>query len=81
MTRNLIAIGVVSAFTLMAAAAFAQNPPHNEDPNGAGMQRQGAQSAGAKKHNSKIQKQTNAKKNGTNQSEDVSGAKKNGQPK
>ena len=80
MTKNLIRIGMLSAFTLVSGTAFAQSPPRNDDPNGAAMGRQGDQSPSAKKQQGKIQTQTDPKKNGTNQSEDVNGGKKNGQP-
>jgi len=80
MTKSLIRIGVLSAFTLLSAAAFAENPPRNDDPNGAAMDRQSDQSPSAKKQTGTIQTQTDPKKNGTNQSEDVNGGKKNGQP-
>jgi hypothetical protein len=80
MTKSLIRIGVLSAFTLVSAAAFAENPPRNDDPNGAAMDRKSDQSSSAKKQPESIQTQTDPKKNGTNQSEDVNGGKKNGQP-
>jgi hypothetical protein len=80
MTKSLIRIGVLSAFTLFSAAAFAENPPRNDDPNGAAMDRTNDQSPSAKKQTGTIQTQTDPKKNGTNQSEDVNGGKKNGQP-
>ena len=80
MTKSLIRIGVLSAFTLLSAAAFAENPPRNDDPNGAAMDRTSDQSPSAKKQTGTIQTQTDPKKNGTNQSEDVNGGKKNGQP-
>ena len=68
------------AFTLVSAAAFAENPPRNDDPNGAAMDITSDQSPSAKKQTGTIQTQTDPKKNGTNQSENVNGGKKNGQP-
>jgi hypothetical protein len=79
MIKSLIRIGALGAFTLISAAGFAETAPRNDDPNGAAMERKTDQSPAAKKQKGKIQTQTNPKKNGTNQSGDMSGAKKNGQ--
>ncbi len=79
MKSNLIKIAALSAFTFVSAAAFAQTPPRNDDPNGAGMGRQADQSPSAKTPQSKIQKQTDPKKNGTSESESMHGHNKNGQ--
>jgi hypothetical protein len=80
MPAKLLRIGVLSAFTLVSAAAFAENPPRNDDPNGAATDRASDQSPSAKKPQGKVQKETDPKKNGTNQSEGLNGEKKNGQP-
>lgn len=78
MTHKLLKLATAAAFALTPLAAWSQTDSaapkagYQNDPSATSTDK--TQQPGA------IQKQTDPQKNGTNQSEDVNGASKNGQP-
>jgi hypothetical protein len=62
-------IGALTAFALAAASEFAQSPPRSDDQDGGITKRKGDHPPTAKIKEGHVQKETNSKKNGTDQNE------------